>query len=236
MKKLDKKNIIRLIAVIIFLAVSITATILLIPFIKWLTTEAGRLAIKQKADLFGPLGWVLFLGLQLLQVIVAFIPGEPIEILSGVLFGAFGGMFLCLIGIMLGTIAVYYLVKAVGKPLVFAFVPEEKFEHFKIFQDEKKLEILIFILFLIPGTPKDTLTYIVPLTKVKPLKFFLLSTLARIPSVIGSTIIGRSIGNGNWFLAVWVFVIAAAIGLVGIFFNDKLIDSIKEKHKKQKDV
>ena len=236
MKKLDKKNIIRLIAVIIFLAVSITATILLIPFVKGLTTEAGRLAIKEKADAFGPLGWVLFLGLQLLQVIVAFIPGEPIEILSGVLFGAFGGMFLCLIGIMLGTIAVYYLVKAVGKPLVFAFVPEEKFEHFKIFQDEKKLEVLIFILFLIPGTPKDTLTYIVPLTKVKPLKFFLLSTLARIPSVIGSTIIGRSIGNGNWFLAVWVFVIAAAIGLVGIFFNDKLIYSIKEKHKKQKDV
>lgn len=232
MKKLDKKNIIRLIAVIIFLAISITATIFLVPFVKDLATEAGRVAIKEKLDSFGAWGWLLFLILQILQVIIALIPGEPIEIVGGVLFGAFGGMFLCLLGLLIGTIAVFYLVKAVGKPLVFAFIPEEKFEHFKILNNMKKLEALIFILFLIPGTPKDTLTYIVPLTKIKPLKFFALSTVARIPSVIGSTIIGKNIGSGNWFWAIIIFVITAAIGLVGIFFNDNLMKSFKVKHKK----
>lgn len=235
MKKLDKKNTIRLIAVIIFLLVAAGVTVLCVPMVKSLTTDEGRIAFQNKVAEFGPLGWLLFLILQILQVVIAIIPGEPVEIIGGVLFGTFGGMFLCLLGLFIGTVIVYYLVKAVGKPLVYAFVSEEKIDSLKFLQNTQKLETLIFVLFLIPGTPKDTLTYFVPLTKVKPWKFFLLSTLARIPSVVSSTLAGENIGSGNWLLTIIIFAATAAIGLVGIYYNEKLMNKVKSKHENRKE-
>ena len=229
MKKLDKKNTIRLIAVIVFIAVSILVTFLLIPYIKHLTTEAGREAMKARIDAKGAWGWLAFLLVQILQVIIAIIPGEPIEIVGGMLFGSFGGFALCILGLLIGSIGVFYLVRAVGRPLVLAFVSEEKFEQLKILHNQKRLETLIFILFLIPGTPKDALTYCVPLTNIRPRKFLVLSTIARIPSVISSTIVGGNIGRGNWLFAASVFAATALVGLLGIAFNDKLMKSLKSR-------
>jgi len=77
-------------------------------------------------------------------------------------------MALCLTGALIGTVIVYYLVRKFGKPLVFKFFPEEKFNAVKILNDDKKLTFTIFLLFLIPGTPKDFLTYIAGLTKINP--------------------------------------------------------------------
>lgn len=232
MKRLDKKNTVRLIAVLIFLAVSIVLTIVMIPVVKNLTTVSGREMIKARVDAMGPLGWLLFVLLQVVQVVVSLIPGEPVEIAGGMLFGAMGGFILCMLGLLFGTVLVYYLVRAVGKPLILAFIPEEKLNHFKFMQNEKRLETLIFILFLIPGTPKDTLTYVIPLTKVKPAHFFLLSFLARIPSVISSTIVGGSLGEGRWLPALIIFAVTAAVGLTGIYFNDRLMKSLRARHSK----
>ena len=127
---------------------------------------------------------MVFVLIQICQIVVAFIPGEPIEIISGMLFGSMMGFFLCMIGIVIGTVLVFYLVRWLGEPLVSAFVNSEKLKKYKILNDEKRLESLVFILFLIPGTPKDVLTYLVPLTKIRPKKYFVYSSIARIPSVI----------------------------------------------------
>lgn len=229
MKKLSKTNIIRLVAVIVFLAITVVATIFLIPFIKNMLSEQGRIAIQAQVEAAGPWGWLLFLALQILQVIVALIPGEPVEIVGGVLFGTFGGLALCMLGLIIGTVLVYYLVKVVGTPLVFAFVDEKKFHELKFLQNERRLTALIFLLFLVPGTPKDTLTYLVPLTPILPWKFFVLSALARIPSVISSTFLGSSLGSGNWVLTVAIFLLTAVIGLVGIYFNDRFMKKFKKK-------
>lgn len=232
MKKLDKTNLIRLIALIVLLAVSTAAAVFFIPFVKSLLTEEGRQLLQNQIHSLGALGWVAFLLLQILQVIVAVIPGEPVEIVAGIFFGTFGGTGLCLLGMLIGSVAVFYLVRAVGKPLVFAFVSEEKFEKLKLLQDENKLETLIFILFLVPGTPKDALTYFVPLTKIAPLKFFILTTIARIPSVLSSTIVGQNLGNGNWLFAAGIFLLTAVVGLLGIFLNDKIQKAYQNRRKR----
>jgi len=234
MKKLTKTDIIRLAAVIIFIVITVAAAIFSVPLIKELSTEHGRTLIIRKVQSFGAFGWLLFLGLQILQVIVALIPGEPVEILGGILFGTFGGFSLCSIGALLGTIIVFHLVKKVGYPLVYAFVPPEKIKKFKFLNDEKKLETVVFILYLIPGTPKDALTYIVPLTDIKPLNFFILITLARIPSIISSTFAGANLAQGNWVMTILIFVITASVGLIGIYYNEYFIKKIKNKNKKSK--
>ncbi|MEG0615607.1 MAG: VTT domain-containing protein [Oscillospiraceae bacterium] len=236
MKKLDKKNIIRLVAVVIFLIVTIALTIVIVPVVMNISTPEGRASIQKSVDYFGAFGWVIFLGIQILQVVVALIPGEPIEIMGGLLFGTFKGLLLCQLGLLIGTIAVFYLVKFIGKPIVNAFVSDDDLNKFKILRDERKLETFVFLLFLVPGTPKDTLTYIIPLTKIKPSKFFILSTIARIPSVVSSTLVGENLSRGEWFWTIIIFVITALAGLLGIYVNGKIIKKREEKLAKKENL
>lgn len=228
MKKLDKQNKIRFFVAIIFILITVIATIFLIPVIKSFLTENGRKILENRVQSFGAFGWLIFIIIQIIQVIVAFIPGEPIEIVGGVLFGTISGMLLCLLGLLIGTIIVYYLVKLVGKPLVFALVSEEKFNKLKFLNNKKKLETVIFILYLIPGVPKDALNYIIPLTEINPMTFFLISTLSRIPSVISSTLVGSSLGNGHFALSIIILLLTAIIGLIGILFNERIINFFKQ--------
>ena len=93
-------------------------------------------------------------------------------------------------------------------------------EKYKFLKNTKKIELTIFILFFIPGTPKDALTYLAPFVPIKPKKFFVISTIARIPSVITSTILGDQIIKGNYLIAIIVFVITAIISIGGILFNN----------------
>lgn len=228
MQKFDRNHFIKIIMLVIFFVVMAVVAVLTIPFVKMLMTPEGRIQIQKFVESFGVFGILIFIGFQAIQVIVALIPGEPFEIIGGVLYGTFGGFALCLIGILLGTVAVFYLVKWIGQPLVSSVCDNKKISRLKILNDEKKLETLVFILFLVPGTPKDILTYVVPLTKIKPSKYFIYSTIARIPSVISSTLVGSNIEKGNWISSGVIFLVTAAIGLVGIMYNDKIVNNIKK--------
>jgi len=148
-----------------------------------------------------------------LQVIVAFIPGEPIEILAGYIFGAWGGMLLCLLGSALGSILIILTVRKLGMKFVTLFVEREQFENLKFFRDAKKRDLTIFIVFLIPGTPKDILTYLSGLVPMHMRKFILITSVARIPSIITSTMGGNMLGRQEYKIAILVFGITAVLTL-----------------------
>lgn len=224
--KQDKKLslIIKIIAIVIFFAITTALTIWLVPQIITLTDAAKRAQFMDKISSMGIGGWFAMLGIQVLQIVVALIPGEPIEIIAGFLYGGLGGLFTCLLGILIGSAIVFFLVKKIGYPLVNAFVSEEKMAKYKFLNDETKLELFTFILFLIPGTPKDVLTYIAGLTKIHPIKFLTIATLSRIPSIITSTYAGSSLGKGNFGLVILMFVIAAILGVAGIIINNKFLN------------
>ena len=171
---------IRIISIIVLALLIALLTIWLFPHMASLLSVEKREIFIEKIKSYGALGWFIVLGIQILQVIIALIPGEPIEIIAGLMYGGFLGLLTCLLGILLGSAVVFVLVKKVGYPLVNAFVSDEKISHYKFLNDTKRLETITFILFLIPGTPKDTLTYIAGLTKISPLKFLIIATIARI--------------------------------------------------------
>lgn len=224
-----KSKIIRLSVLAAGIGLCIVITVFFVwPFAELLTSEEGRETVRSTVSDWGIMAYVVFLLAQMGHVVLAFIPGEPFEVLGGILFGGFWGLVLCEAGIFAAGIIVYFLVKKFGGPLVNAFVPKEKFDKFRFLRDEKKLELIIFIVFLVPGTPKDLLTYITALTDIKPIRFFTLSTLARIPSVVTSTILGATLSRGNWGMSVVIFAITAALGISGIFFNNY----IDEKNRK----
>jgi uncharacterized membrane protein YdjX (TVP38/TMEM64 family) len=167
-------------------------------------------------------GMIAFVGMTVFQVIIAFVPGEPLEIGAGYAFGAFWGTLLCIIGITLGSLIVFLLVRTLGVRLLEVFFTYEKIKSLKFLQNEKRLALITFFLFFLPGTPKDLLTYFVGLTKIDFKGFLFIVAVARIPSVITSTIGGSLLGSEKYILAVIAFGITLLISVIGWFIYNKI--------------
>lgn len=175
-------------------------------------------AFRDYVDAHGLLGQATMIGIMMMQVVIAIIPGEPFELGAGFVFGWFEGTLLCLIGSALAATLIYLCTRKWGVRMVEAFFPREKINRFSFLQNEKKLDLLIFIFFLIPGTPKDLLTYLVGLTPMKLSTFVLLSSIARIPSVISSTVTGSLAQKGNLTAALITYAITLVISAVCILW------------------
>ena len=147
-------------------------------------------------DEHGIWGRLAFIGMVIFQIIVAFI--------------------LCLTGAVLGGAIVVLLVRRYGIKLVEVFFPKEKIMSLRFMQDSRRLELLVFIVFMIPGTPKDLLCYAVGLTNLRMRDWLWISQVARIPSIITSTIGGNALGERNYVFAAAVFAVTLLISLGGI--------------------
>lgn len=172
-------------------------------------------------DSYGIWGRVIFVGMTLLQILIGIIPGEPLEIGAGYAFGVWEGFLLCEIGILIGSALIWCFSHYLGIKAVEAFYPREKLNELKFLKDSQKLNITTFILFFIPGTPKDMLTYVLGLTPMKLSTCLFITTVARIPSVITSVIGGSALGEQNYLTAVIVFAVTGLISLGGILYYKK---------------
>ena len=170
----------------------------------------------------GAWGPLMMIGIMALQVIVAIIPGEPFELGAGFVFGWLPGTLWCLLGAAAASALVYLAVRKWGVKLVEAFFPREKILRYSFMQNEKKLSLLVFILFLIPGTPKDLLTYLVCLTPMRLWPFLWITTVARIPSVVSSAITGSFAQRGNYRAAVITYAITIAISAVCVIWYRRI--------------
>lgn len=165
---------------------------------------------------YGIYGSLVFIGMMILQVLVAIIPGEPLELVAGYAFGMVEGTILCIIGAFVGSMLVFLFVRKFGVKAVEIFFSMDKINSIKFLQNAKKRDTLIFFIFLLPGTPKDLLCYFVGLTDIKLRTWMLITTVARIPSIVTSTIGGDAIGLQNYVFAVIVLVVTLVISGIGI--------------------
>jgi uncharacterized membrane protein YdjX (TVP38/TMEM64 family) len=207
------KTVLTVVAVTI-LIIGISA--ILLPTILALKEPENQLRFSEFVSELGVWGPLLLLIIQILQVFIAFIPGEPIEIIAGLMYGAWGGLVLCLAGILISTVTIYYTVRKIGrKKLSAIYKKEENLKYSFLFKAEN-VTYLVFVLFLIPGTPKDILTYLCPFTKIKPSHYFIISTFARIPSILSSTAVGDTLAEGSLWTSAIIFAATGALGLLGI--------------------
>jgi uncharacterized membrane protein YdjX (TVP38/TMEM64 family) len=184
---------------------------------------------REWVDNHGIWGRLLFLAMVIFQVIVAIIPGEPFEIGAGYAFGAWEGTALCLAGTTVGSIIVFLLVRTFGVPLVELFFPIERIRSLWFLRTAKRRNVLTFLIFFIPGTPKDLLCYFVGLTDMKLGTWTVITLLARIPSVITSTFGGDALGDREYRVAMTVFAITVAVSLMGLFIYKKIIQPRRRK-------
>lgn len=155
------------------------------------------------------------LGINIVQVLLAFLPGEPVELASGYAFGFWEGTALCLVASGLATSMIYWATRRWGWKLVGLFFDRSLFDRFSWLKSAKRLELIMLIVFLIPGTPKDFLTYFAGLTNMRFLPVVLIATLGRIPSIATSTITASAVGSGNWPLVACTLVASAFLLAVG---------------------
>lgn len=236
---MKRKKILHIIWLILIAVIFIGIIICVCPIIKSLFTEEGRIAFKSKLDGMGTGKFFVLGGLQLLQILMVVIPGEPLEVMAGMCFGTFGGTVFILATVFVTTTIIFVLVRKFGKSYVEHFFKKEKLdkiENSKFFKDSKNIELVMVVLFLIPGTPKDLLVYIGGLLPIKARRFIIISTFARFPSVISSTMVGSNILKGNFGYSLLVYVATFILAFVIVFVvnrfdKDKItkeaIDAIK---------
>ncbi len=219
-KHLILKRTLAIISVIVFFGLMVFVAIFIgKPMINAIFSESGEgaaSAFQNLVDSNPVSGRLLYVGVQILQVFIAFIPGEVVEIAGGLAFGAIEGMLLSLLGIAIGSSIIFTLTKTLGIRFVELFVSRDKINELRFIRNGKNLEWIVFYVFFIPGTPKDVLTYIVGLTRMKLLPFLGISLLARIPSVLSSTWGGDAIISGEYTKAIIIFGAALLCSLVGL--------------------
>lgn len=213
-----------LIFAVILLLLTLFFSRILAPYLN--STEELRAFL----DGYGWKGYLILMGLQCLQVVIALIPGEVVELGAGYAYGAIRGTLLCLTGITISSSLIFLLVKKVGISLVELFIPREKIQQLRFINSETKLKRVVFLLFFIPGTPKDILTYFVGLTDMKLSAFLAITLIARIPSVVSSTLSGQMLGDEHFMTAGIVYAVTGAISLLGYCVYQRII-SRKQQNK-----
>lgn len=209
----------------------VTVIILLLTWFLWhWLTSFSEDGLQKYIQSFGAASWLVFLGLQFLQVFIALIPGELLESAAGFAFGPLFGTILTYVGIAAASALVFYLTRRLGVRLVEIFISMEKINQLRFLNTEKKRNLLIFLIFFIPGTPKDLLTYFVGLTEIRLGSFLLISLVARIPSVVSSTFGGYLLGEGNYLSAIILYGLTGALSLLGLFGYNTWM---KKKHVNQ---
>ncbi len=164
---------------------------------------------------FGAFDEIIFILIRAAQTVVKFIPAEPLEIGSGYAWGAVPGMLYCVIGNMIGTVIIFALTKKFGQKIIELFLPTKNMKSIKMFQSSEKIYALLFFLYLIPGSPKDGFTYFVSLLPVKFVPFMVITFIARMPSVLSSTLCGSALAERQYFISALIFAATIILAILG---------------------
>lgn len=156
--------------------------------------------------------------LIILQMLFAFLPGEPLELASGYLFGNLLGTIICLSGSCIGTIMIYFIVQKFRHKIIDVMFDKKEVKKVENMLSTNKNLLFVFILFLIPGTPKDIITYVASLAKLKLSRWIILTTVGRIPSIITSTYLSSYLKNGNYMGALIILSVTCILVLVGTIY------------------
>ena len=180
-------------------------------------------ALRSQLQSYGILGQLILSLTMALQVLLAFLPGEIIEIMAGYIYGPYIGFACCMLGSAIGSSLIFIFIKKWGIHFIKHFINIDKINEVKCLQNKENRNIILFIIFFIPGTPKDILTYFMPLTDMKLSTFLIITTFARFPSIIASTVGGHAIGIENYSFSILVFLITGIVSLIGLFIYKKII-------------
>lgn len=175
---------------------------------------------------------ILIICIQIIQVVICFLPGQPIQFAASYMFGVAKGFALSLIGAVIGTVISFYLAKLLGSEAMELFFGEEKVHDYKRKLDSGRGLLLAFLIYLIPGIPKDLVSYAAGVSNMRFRPFLLAATVGRMPGMLGSLLLGHYYGRQDYRAMIIIAVVVAVILLVCYIKRDALISFLDEVEKK----
>jgi len=167
-----------------------------------------------------------FMAIQIVQVVVAVIPGEISGFIGGYLYGPIRGTIYSTIGLTIGSWLAFILARFFGEPLLEKAVKKEVFEKFDHFMEHKGL-LVSFMLFLIPGFPKDYLCYIMGVSRIPTSTFIIISTIGRFFGTMMLSISGNIAREEHYTLLAIVAVASVIVSLLVWRYQDKILAVLK---------
>ena len=214
MKKWTRRQITQLIlAILAVIFICILGYYIGRPLVQFVSEpQKFQIWVKEK----GFLGVLAFMGMNILQVLLAVIPGGPFEIGAGYAFGVVKGSLICDIAMTIASVIIFLFVKKFGLRFVELFVSKEKIESIKFLKSSKRSERIIFLLFLVPETPKDLLSYLVGLTDMKLSHWIFICGVGRLPAIFLSALSGSALSSARYHLAIILIAAIIMLYVVGI--------------------
>ena len=212
--------------------------IIVIPLILFLTHREFFTQFRSLEDVenyishYGNVSALVYIVFQIFQVVICLIPGEVFQIAAGYLFGPVKGVLLAVIGCAAGQAVAFWLARFLGQGFVRLFMSEEQFNKYKDRLNSRKAYTLCFILYLIPGIPKDILCYVAGASEISFIPFLVISMIGRLPGLIGSIAMGSLVDSGQYTIAIAILVIACAVCCFGLIYKNRLqefVDRIRDK-------
>lgn len=207
---------------VVFLAVLGVLAVYYTPIVAELVKDPEDLL--QAVQTRGHWGVLIFIGIQILQIVIPPIPGRVVQVAGGYIFGLWLGTLYLVIGAVLGSFIAFYASRLIGFPLVQAFVPPTKFERLSVLVERSETDVVFFLAFLMPAFPKDLLTYVAGLTPISGPRFVLLGILGRLPALFVSVMVGNYLRLGSYGQVALVTLVMALILLTALW-NRKWIAS-----------
>ncbi len=169
----------------------------------------------------GILGYAAFICMMVVQVVVALIPGEPFEIAAGYAFGVWIGSALCLLSTLIGSAIIFQLTKRYGTRIALLFFTQRQLDSLPFLRKDKKgrrADAILFLLMILPGTPKDLLSYGAGLMPISFWGWMWLVAVTRLPTMVPSVIGGNALGSRQYLLSIVIFAATMAVSALGYFF------------------
>lgn len=184
--------------------------------------ESVRLLVESH----GAWSVAVFTGLQILQVVIFIIPGEIVQLAGGYVFGMIPGALLSTLGILAGSLVNFMAGRFLGRAFVKSILSEDKIMRIEKTTKGGKAQAVFFLLFLIPGIPKDALTYVAGMGSLGFIQFILISSIGRFPGILGSSYIGAAVFERDYRGAMIISIIAVILFLAGLIWREKLHNAL----------
>ena len=215
--------------ILMALVIAVMAAIMLIVGIPLFEVAGDAGTVESYIQSQGVWGVLIYMLLVILQILAAVVPGGPFEIAAGYLYGALCGALICDLAMTAGSLLVFLLTRKIGRRFAEMFFSKEEFSSIPILHSGEKLEGILFLLFLIPGTPKDLISYAAGLTDLSWTKWIFITAIARFPAIYLTALGGTALGSRNYGSFLLVLVITGILSAAGLlYYRYKNKDSRKK--------
>lgn len=188
--------------------------------------------VRESLSSLGIKAYIVLGILAMLQVVLTFLPAEPVQVMAGISLGLWKGALVCLIGVIVGNTIIYILHKIYGQKLTKYFKTNAEFD-FDAAAQSGKIALIVFILYFLPAIPYGLICFFTASIGIKYPKYIVLTTLGAIPSILIGVGLGHVAMASSWIISIIVFIVLLALLMILFKNKSKVFKKVNEFVKKR---